>query len=58
MTLDVLDVLEQHQVGRLLVLSSAPVRGFQYAATVRQVFASGIRRTKWSSAEPRSETSG
>jgi F-type H+-transporting ATPase subunit gamma len=37
LTLDILDVVEQHQVSRLSVLSSAPVRGFQYAANVRQV---------------------
>jgi hypothetical protein len=37
LTLDILDLVEQHQVSRLSVLSSAPVHGFQYAANVRQV---------------------
>jgi F-type H+-transporting ATPase subunit gamma len=37
MTLDILDLIEQHQVSRLSVLSSAPVRGFQYAVNVRQL---------------------
>jgi F-type H+-transporting ATPase subunit gamma len=37
MTLHILDVVEQRQVSCLSVLSNAPLRGFQYAARVRQV---------------------
>jgi F-type H+-transporting ATPase subunit gamma len=37
MTLDILDLVEQHQVRRLTVLSNTPLRGFRYTARVRQV---------------------
>ncbi|HEY1296904.1 MAG TPA: F0F1 ATP synthase subunit gamma [Chloroflexota bacterium] len=37
MTLDILELVEQRNVSRLLVLSCSPVHGFQYAASVRQV---------------------
>jgi hypothetical protein len=37
MTVDVLDLVEQHQAGQLTVVFNQPVHGFQYTTTERSV---------------------
>jgi F-type H+-transporting ATPase subunit gamma len=42
MTLDLLDLVDQRRLGRLVAVFNAPLRGFQYTATVRSILPPAI----------------